>query len=370
MTGKNENQNPADSVITQFALTDEQLMILYSFEYYKTYNDIQNEKSQEKFLLKTKWLLSWTKSVLSLLSEKTKNENSEIILKIIPREKLNDAVLNEYKNNKNKLWYFLVVLESQLFIPYYPLDGDEKTSNVCKKMKFKNNLKFIEEIVTEQKLIDKTFVDRVNRCFAKSVQRLTGSIPKIIIAALITLVVTAATFGLAAVLAGPIAIALIGSEFAGLSGAALTSACLAAIGGGAIAVGGGGMALGILYIAGGGALLGFGIGGTAAGGISLMMLTAPDFALLQTAKLEVVIKEIILNSQHDIRFAQEILSQYEDKIKEYEHEFVELKHRDSENKETIIKIKQSIEYLKKSYEDLIKFTSSFELGMNIDESEF
>ena len=56
-----------------------------------------------------------------------------------------------------------------------------------------------------------------------------------------------------------IAVALVGSNFAGLHGAALTSACLAYLGGGAIAVGGLGMAGGTAAIVGGGAVLGLGV---------------------------------------------------------------------------------------------------------------
>ena len=45
-----------------------------------------------------------------------------------------------------------------------------------------------------------------------------------------------------------IAVALVGSNFAGLSGASLTSACLAYLGGGAIAIEGAGMAGGTIAI--------------------------------------------------------------------------------------------------------------------------
>ena len=72
--------------------------------------------------------------------------------------------------------------------------------------------------------------------------------------------VTVAAVLTAGMLAGPIAVALVGSNFAGLSGAALTSACLAYLGGGAVAAGGMGMLGGAVAIVGGGALLGAGVG--------------------------------------------------------------------------------------------------------------
>lgn len=73
-------------------------------------------------------------------------------------------------------------------------------------------------------------------------------------------------------MAPAIAVTLVGSNFAGLSGAALTSACLAYVGGGAIAAGGLGMSGGIATIVGGGAILGLGVGagvGSAVGAVSL-----------------------------------------------------------------------------------------------------
>lgn len=64
-------------------------------------------------------------------------------------------------------------------------------------------------------------------------------------------IVTIATAG---AFAPAIAVALVGSNFSGLSGAALTGACLAYLRGGAIAFGGAGMAGGTIAIVGGGAI--------------------------------------------------------------------------------------------------------------------
>ena len=74
---------------------------------------------------------------------------------------------------------------------------------------------------------------------------------------------TAGTF------APQIAVALVGSHFAGLSGVALTNACLAYLGGGAIALGGAGIAGGTIAIV-GGAMLGFGAG-AGIGGLTAVM---------------------------------------------------------------------------------------------------
>ncbi len=84
--------------------------------------------------------------------------------------------------------------------------------------------------------------------------------------------ITIAAVATAGAFAPAIAVDLVGSNFAGLSGAALTSACLAYLGGGAIAIGGAGMAGGTIAIVGGGAALGLGVGagvGGAVGAVSL-----------------------------------------------------------------------------------------------------
>ena len=74
-------------------------------------------------------------------------------------------------------------------------------------------------------------------------------------------------------LAPSIDVTLVGSNFAGLSGAALTSPCLAYLGGGGVAIGGFEMAGGTMAIVGGSAILGLGLGadvGGVVGAVSIM----------------------------------------------------------------------------------------------------
>jgi hypothetical protein len=70
----------------------------------------------------------------------------------------------------------------------------------------------------------------------------------VLIGGAITAGIAIITIATAGVLAPAIAVALVGSNFAGLSGASLTSACLAYLGGGAIAIEGAGMAGGTIAI--------------------------------------------------------------------------------------------------------------------------
>ena len=92
------------------------------------------------------------------------------------------------------------------------------------------------------------------------------------------------------------------------------------------------------------------------------MLSSPAFALTQAAKLEVALKEIFLNTQKDMRVAQEIIRQFKDRITAYEHEIVELRREEEENKELIKNMEKSIEYLKKALKEMERFRSAYETG--------
>ena len=89
----------------------------------------------------------------------------------------------------------------------------------------------------------------------------------------------------------PLRLPWLGQNFAGLSGAALTSACLAYLGGGAIAAGGLGMAGGTIAIVGGGAALGLGVGASIGGAVRVASIAGKKEAMLQSAKLLVSVRE-------------------------------------------------------------------------------
>ena len=99
-------------------------------------------------------------------------------------------------------------------------------------------------------------------------------------------------------LTDPIEIALVGSNFAGLSGAAVTSACLAYLGGGAIAAGGAGMLGGTIAIVGGGAALGIGVGAGVGGAVGAVGIVGEKATIIQSTKLLTSIREIFLNDEH------------------------------------------------------------------------
>lgn len=166
-------------------------------------------------------------------------------------------------------------------------------------------------------------------------------------------------------------VALNGSNFAGLSGAALTSACLAYLSGGAIAVGDMGMAGGIIAIEGGGVILGLGVGAGVGGAVGAAGVLGKKNTILQSAKLMVSVREIFLNDEHDLAYSNTVYEQYVQNVIEIEKGLVELRlHYDiakGKNKKLLkAKIKEAeeaVEAMKIARKSMLKFQSSFETGL-------
>lgn len=103
---------------------------------------------------------------------------------------------------------------------------------------------------------------------------------------------------------------MVGSNFAGLSGASLTAASLAYLGGGAVAVGGAGMAGGTIAVVGGGAFLGIGLGSGVGTVVGTAGLLGKRHTIVQSAKLLVSVREIFLNDEHDTVYSNSVYEQY------------------------------------------------------------
>ena len=151
-------------------------------------------------------------------------------------------------------WYKLVLLEAMLFEPYFPLStekdkkGKEKPSKKYKLLNVPivgfgegNGDKYLEEKFSSP-YYQKGFISRLRKCHSKVLRELNEVLKTTITAVSITAGVIIVAVFTAGAFAPQIAVALVGTKFAGLSGVALTNACLAYLGGGAIAAGGAGMA--------------------------------------------------------------------------------------------------------------------------------
>lgn len=367
-----------DMNIDKFGLTITQTEILYNLEFYKTLNDIEITKlpmnNNAIKSLKEEWLYEWKGYVSKGFASFLQIENAEL------HWYTKDELIRKIEENEPyKVWLRLVLLETMLFEPFYPLgiEKDKKGNNIPNK-KFKN-LKnpmngykkkqgdnFIDSFFTGS-YYKKGYVMRLRKCYEKVVLEIKEVLKGILIGGAITVGISIAAIATAGMFAPAIAVALVGSNFAGLSGAALTSACLAYLGGGAIAIGGSGMAGGTIAIVGGGAALGIGAGLGVGGAVGAVNILEKQNTILQSAKLLVSVREIFLNDEKDIEYSNSIYEQYVRNIMDIEKGLVELKLQadvadSKEKKELKLKIKkaeESVNAMKIAMKSLKKYMNSF-----------
>lgn len=353
-------------LISKFGLNINQTKILFSIQKLIVEKDISisKNKNNKKCVDKEMWLREWSQSILDYLCGMDLSQTRNFYNRYEVKQSINNEMI---KSPHNKTWYYIVILEATLFAPYTPLEKDKDNDKKYNKLKFNKQTEYIKEFVAEHSIINVSCVERFEGVYSKTLSKLKGIKSKILISVVSVLAIVGLVAALASVFVGSIAVAIFGSQFVGLSGAALTSACLAAAGGGAIAAGGAGMAGGVAVIVGGGALLGLAGGGVAVGGINMLVAATPDFTLTQAAKLEVVLKEIILNSQKDIRLAQSVLSNYKEQINKLNLYIKDLELKIEKDKKMIKNLKKSLEYMEKVYKDANIFTSSFDIGLDNEE---
>lgn len=366
----------------KFGLSLEQTEILYNIEYYKTLNDIETTdipitgKAIKE--LKAAWLQEWTKFISDGFESFTQVSGAE--LHWYSMEELHQRIA---EHNPIETWYRLVLLETMLFEPYYPLgmEKDKKGNNVaCKKYKHLNNPingfkkgegdRFLNEQFTG-KYCEQGYVKRLRKSYEKRMNELNEVLKTVLTSLSITAIIAIVVVATAGAFAGPIAVALVGPNFAGISGAALTSACLAYLGGGAIAAGGAGMLGGTIAIVGGGAALGIGVGVGVGGAVGSAGLMGKKNTIMQSAKLLTSVREIFLNDEHDIEFSNSIYEQYLHNITEIEKGLVELRLKKDVAKgkekktiaETIKQAEESVEAMKVARKSMFKFNSSFAEGL-------
>ena len=374
-----------DMDMNKFGLTVEQTEILYNLEYHKTLNDIEHTKlpinNEAVKALKREWIREWQVLMTGAFSSFLQIENAEL-------HWYSEAELVEKieANEPNGTWFRLVLLEAMLFEPYYTLgvEKDKKDPNKdvpSKKYKDLQNPingykkgegdRYLENLFAEKSYY-KDSIKRFRKCYDSAIRELNEVLKTGLIALGIAAVITAACIATAGVLAPKIAVILVGSHFAGLHGAALTSACLAYLGGGAIAFGGAGMMGGTIAIVGGGAALGLGVGAGVGGAVGASALLGKKYTIMQSAKLLVSVREIFLNDEHDLEYSNTIYEQYVKNIAQIEKDLVELKlqaevadkDKKKELKEKIKKAEESVEAMKIAMKSMHKFKSSFEFGMN------
>lgn len=358
--------------MNKFGLTLEQLEILYNIEYYKTINDINNTYiliiGKNIRDLKFEWLKEWKKLISEGFESFIQVKGAKMHWYTI------DELYSKIKQNcPKKHWYRLVLLEAMIFEPYFPL-GTEKNkkgeSIPSKKYKSLNlpankfNKKKGDYFLNNKftgKYCETNYIKRLRNTYDNMVRELSNISKRLIDVLIFTSIIAIITITTAGTFTGPMALTLIGTNFAGLSGVALKSAFLAYFGSGAIS----GAVLGgeIIAIIGGGAALGVAAGGT----IFFSPIIDKKITIINSAKLLTSIKEIFLNDEKDIEFSNKIYEQYVDNIIKLENDLLELKLKKSvagkkvknNISEKIKKTDETVEVMKIANKIISKFNSSF-----------
>ena len=374
-----------DMDIDKLGLTVEQTEILYNLEYYKTLNDIKNTKlpinNDGVKQLKQEWLDEWKKYMARGFASFLQIEGVELHWYSDEKELIQKVEENE----PNNTWFRLVLLEAMLFEPYYPLSLEkDKKGNDIPSRKYKELQNIISgykkgvgdsylDLIFSGDYYTKGYINRLRKCYDKVLRELNEVLKTVLTSVTVTAGIAIVATATAGVFAPAIAVALVGSNFAGLSGAALTSACLAYLGGGAIAIGGLGMVGGTAAIVGGGAILGLGVGAGVGGAVGAAGLMGKKNTIMQSAKLLVSVREIFLNDEHDVEYSNSIYEKYVQNITDIEKGLVELRLKadvasEREKKELKYKIKkteESVEAMKIARKSLLKFKTSFEEGLKV-----
>lgn len=335
--------------ISEFGLTFKQTCLLFSLERKIIVDDIVSSKANDKLeeaVKKQAWLNTWDVSINNFLNNLGEEHNILVDITKIDSKKLLEQILNEETSETIKAWRYLILLECTLFTPYYPLErlNDTDQENFIDKFKklfdglsLNNESQKLSLIkIAELLNIDFKYIDIFRRRHQEALRSLSGFWKKILLAGGTGMVV--------AVIITLLFINPIAGLFAapGLAGAVALNSGLAALGGGAIAAGGFGIAGGISVLV-GGALL---IGGSTGVGIGTLLASPSELVLTELAKMEVVLKEIILGIQHDTKMMQEIIMKLNDNLNEMRKEVARLNIENKKNKEKIKNLEESIEYLK------------------------
>lgn len=302
-----------------FAIDTSQTEILYNLEALVVENDIAKTRriigQDDAVRLKREWLDTW-KDVMARNFSGFMQEDVRLTWYTEPELYARIRAL-EPKNT----WYKLVLFEALLFEPYYALGAarndkgefvpDRKYDPLRAPLSGLDNTERTEFL--EKRFVqlggDTDLLQRLAKTHGSMKSRVGLDMKGVAVGVGGTLAAAAVAALSAGAFAGPIAVALVGSNF-GLSGAALVSASLAYLGGGAIAAGGAGMAGGAMAIVGGGTALALSSGAVVNGTLTGISVVGKDAVIKESAKLLTSTKVILLESNKDFDEVKSVADEY------------------------------------------------------------
>lgn len=348
----------------EFGLSLEWAIVMFSYEYHLTLEDIRYETDSAQKIFKKDWLSTFTESINNFLQSQVQESNSlpsQAQIVYYPDRKLRIFTdFTELKNQVEKLLSNLespkipklVLLNLSLFVIYHPLgvEEDEQYAKLKLSEKFRSRIIQTLESYAETLQVEKYLVTTFKSSYKRFMNELQE--PQFPLNLIFGGLIGAVVVAVAAAVAMPLVIAVLAPLLApGLSGAAAISAVLAALGGGAIAAGGFGMAGGVAVIVGGGAIL-----GTSAGtGIGALFTQSPELVIPEAAKFLVAFNDIILAQKNvpcpQIKAeAKELIQKLRDSIRSYEDNLSELNINSQASQEERDNIKKVLSCLNKTRE--------------------
>lgn len=298
-------------------LGPEQIRLLQSLQHCIVVNDIERTKKARKKEAKEIWLAEWEDAISKGLAERG------VLMKdyLLDAQGLCDRFDELASGDPTKPWPYLVALEADAMASYPPLGGD--SDKEFKGLKFESDY-MLDTFCCSQDVIDKSDLETLRKAMKRAEGEIDATLAKNVAKVVGTVVIAAAATVTAFVFAPFIAPFVAGEAVAGLSGAALTSASLAFVGGGSLAAGGLGMAGGTAIIAGGGAILGA-LGGTGVAQLAATMSNADGFVFLEASKLLCYSEDVLMKRYSDIDSVRKIRSTLNERILELEIELAGIK---------------------------------------------
>ncbi len=342
-----------NDILVDFALDAANASVLATYEdwlikrdiYFTEHEHILGKNLTEVKQLKAQWHRAWREQVEGGFSAMEPERRPRIWNKD-ELEFREQAVL--LRKSSNRLPAGLILLELAAFEAYWPFTKGERS------FKGLTLVSGAHESFLERVSRDLGFPQGQGKELRKSIESSQKAIShfwyKLGAGVMAGMGLGALAFGIAAPFIG----GLIGGAM-GLSGAAATSAGLAFLGGGSIAAGGFGMAGGMAVIVGGGAMLGVSTG--AAGGRVLASITS-ETTLLASAKLEVVLREFVLQGQSDMAHIQEILLAQRRTIQALEEEVDRLRLAGEASDKRLEELRKSVKLMRTAHERNLEMASA------------